>query len=407
MPVYTTSSTHVFMRFMIAGSAFAALAACQPKAAQPPGGGFPPAEVSIIVVQPKTVPVTFEYVGQTAGSREVEVRARVNGILQKRNYREGGAVQMGQSLFIIDPAPFEAARARAEADMAGADARLGQARRNAARLKPLIEANAVSQKDYDDAVSSEQIAAADLKSAKARLTEASLNMEYTMVKSPATGYTSRALRSEGNLISGPEVLLTTITQIDPIRVNFGIAGDWYAKWTRDLNAGRLKLPADDKLDVRVKLPDGTIYAKRGQLDFIDQRTSTTTGTIDAHADLPNPDSALKPGQFVRVQITGATRPNAILVPQRAVLEGPKGKFVYVVNDGKAESRPVEVGDWSDDTWVVDSGLKAGDQVIVDGVMKIGPGAPVHIAQPATDAKAPPAAGKATPSDVGNKPSGKQ
>jgi len=367
----------------VASCAVSVLVACQPQAAAPQG--FPPAEVSVVTIQPKTVPVTFEYVGQTAGSREVEVRARVAGILMKRNFREGGAVRAGQSLFTVDPAPFQAATARAEAEVAGAEARLTQAKQNAARLKPLYEAKAVSQKEHDDAVSAEQIAAADVKSAKARLTEARLSLGYTTVDAPISGVASRALRSEGNLISGPDVLLTTVTQVDPIYVNFGVSGNEQLALRRDLESGRVVFPKDGKFEVTVKLSDGGVYAKQGTLDFTDPRINTETGTSESRAELPNAQGALKPGQFVRVQLAGATRPNAILVPQRAVLEGPTGKFVYALKDGKADPRPVQVGAWNDGAWVVESGLKAGDQIIVDGVMKIGPGAPVKVAQASPEA----------------------
>ena len=190
------------------------LAACGPSGGG--HGGFPPPQVSVITVEPKTLPASFEYTGQTLGSREVEVRARVTGILLKRNFAEGAPVTKGQSLFTIDPAPFVAARARAEADVAGAEARLAQAKRNAARLKPLYAEKAVSQKEFDDATSAEAIAEADLKAARARLTEARLNLLYTQVESPVTGIAGRAQRSEGTLVSGPDVLLTSVTQIDPI-----------------------------------------------------------------------------------------------------------------------------------------------------------------------------------------------
>jgi membrane fusion protein (multidrug efflux system) len=355
------------------------LSGCRPAASQPPEG-MPPPEVTVVTIEPRSVPVTFEYTGQTAGSREVEVRARVTGILLKRNYREGGRVTAEQSLFSIDPAPYEAARARTEADLASAAARLAQAKRNAARFKPLYEAKAISQKDYDDSISSEAIAEADLKAARARLTEANLNLEYARVKSPITGIAGRALRSEGNYVSGPEVLLTTVSQIDPIYVLFGISDEERLKLTREVEAGRVVLPKDGVLRASVRLAEGGVYANSGKLNFTDVRISGATGTSEARAELPNPDGLLHPGQFVRVILHGAQRPSAILVPQRAVLEGPAGKFVYVVNgEAKAESRPVEVGDWQKDGWIITTGLAPGDKVIVDGVMKIGPGAPVTVA----------------------------
>ena len=389
--MFSTSGLRVFTR-AAAASLAAALAACQPSGG-PPQGGMPPAEVSVVAVQPQSLPVVFEYVGQTAGSREVEVRARVTGILLSHHFREGGPVKRGESLFSIDPAPFETALARAEADVAGAQARLAQARRSAARLKPLYAARAVSQKDYDDAVSAEAIQEADLKAARARLAEARLNLQYTRVESPAAGIAGRALRSDGTLVSGPDVLLTTVTSIDPIWVNFGIPDRESEKLDREAREGRIVLPKDGRFEVSLVRADGSVHARTGRLNFADVKVSGATGTRDTRAELPNPGSVLRPGQFVRVRLSGATRPEAIVVPQRAVLEGPQGKFVYVVGaESKAEARPVEVGDWSAESWIIVSGLKAGERVITDGVMRIGPGAPVRIAEPGA-AKAGPA-GKA-------------
>jgi membrane fusion protein (multidrug efflux system) len=362
-----------------------ALAACSPSGGQEkgahggPGGGMPPAEVSAVTVEAKSLPVAFEYVGQTAGSREVEVRARVTGILLKRNFEEGARVKKGQSLFTIDRAPYEAALARAQADVAAAEARAEQAARNAARLKPLYAEKAVSQKDYDDAVSAEAISAADVKAVRARLAEVRLNLQYTRVESPVSGIAGRALRSEGSLVSGPEVLLTTVVQADPIWVNFGIPDNEQARLEKEAQAGRLTLPK--KFEVELRLADGSLHPVKGTLDFTDVRISPATGTREARAELPNAEGALSPGQFVRVILHGAVRPNALLVPQRAVLEGPQGKFVYLVNEqDQAESRPVQVGEWSGDAWIITEGLKGGERIITDGLMKLGPGAPVKVAQ---------------------------
>lgn len=373
------------MRTLLFLPVLALLSACGPSGGGHggPPGGMPPAQVGTIVVQPKAVLAPFEYTGQTAGSREVEVRARVTGILLKRNFVEGGAVKQGQSLYSIDPVPFQAALARAEADVAGASARLDQAKRNAARLRPLVAEKAVSQKELDDAQSAESIGEADLKSARARLTEARLNLEYTRVESPANGIASRSLRSEGSLVSGPDVLLTTVTQVDPIWVNFGISDNEQLRLQKETDAGRLQLPKDGRFEVTVRLADGSVYARTGRLAFSDIRISGQTGTSDARAELPNPDGRLRPGQFVRVTLTGATRPNAVLIPQRAVLEGPQGKFVYVVDaKSTAQARPVEVGEWAGSDWIITGGLQAGERVIIDGVMRIGPGAPVKVADPA-------------------------
>jgi membrane fusion protein (multidrug efflux system) len=340
---------------------------------------MPPPEVNVETVQAQTLPVTLEYTGQTVGSREVEVRARVTGILLKRNFVEGGAVKQGQSLFTLDPAPFEAALARAQADVAAAEARLQQAQRNAARLKPLYAEKAVSQKEYDDAVSGESIGAADAKSARARLTEAKLNLEYTRVESPVSGVASRALVSEGTLVSGPQVLLTTVIQVDPMWVNFGIPDNEQARLQKEADSGRLRLPKN--FEVELQLADGSKYPKKGRLSFSDVRISPATGTREARAELPNSGGVLRPGQFVRVLLHGANRPNAVTVPQRAVLDGPQGKFVYVVDDkSTAQPRPVQAAEWSGDSWVITAGVKPGERVIVDGLLKLGPGAPVKVAQ---------------------------
>lgn len=395
---------------------FSLLAALLLAACGPQGGGgqhgMPPAPVSVMTVAPADAPVEFEYVGQTAGSREVEIRARVTGILMKRNYVEGSIVKAGQSLFTLDLAPYQIAAAKAEADLASAEARLAQSQRQATRLKPLIEANAVSQKDYDDARSGEQVANADMKGARARLNEARLNLAYSRVESPITGVASRALKSEGALVSGPDVLLTTVSQVDPIYVNFGIPDADQLKLRKDIEAGVIKLPEDGKFNVQVKLADGSTYDKTGKMGFSDVRISTTTGTSDSRAEIANPNTALRPGQFVRVRLQGAIRVGAVKVPQRAVLESPtgNGKIVYVIGTDekggtRADMRPVEVGDWQGDAWLVRSGLKAGDRVIVEGTAKIfGPGQPVMVGPPPGAPGAPGADAKgAAPKEAGKEP----
>ena len=365
--------------------AVVALAGCGPSGGQGhggPGGGMPPAEVTVLAVAAESLPVSYEYVGQTAGSREVEVRARVTGILLKRNFTEGTSVKKGQSLFSIDAAPFEAVVARAEADVAAAEARLDQAARNAARMKPLYAEKAVSQKENDDAISAEEIGAADVKAAKARLVEARLNLSYTKVEAPVSGVASRSLRSEGSLVGGPETLLTTVMQVDPIWVNFGIPDNEQAQLSKEVAAGRIKMPESGVFEVVLRLADGTVYEQAGKLNFSDVRVSPTTGTREARAELPNPGGRIRPGEFVRVILKGATRPDALTVPQRAVLEGPHGKFVYIVDEkGTAQPRPIEVGDWAGDAWIVNKGVQPGDKVIVEGLMRLGPGAPVRIADP--------------------------
>ncbi len=382
-----------------------ALAACGPKG--PPGGhgGMPPAVVAVQEVKAATMPVEFEYPAQTAGSREAEVRARVSGILLKRNFEEGSSVRAGQSLFTLDSAPFEAAAARAEADVTAAEVRLANAARSSKRLKPLFEAKAVSQKEYDDAVSTEEVAASDLKSARARLAEARLSQGYAKVESPISGLTSRALKSEGSLIAGPQDLLTTVTQVDPIYVNFGLSESEQGNLKREAAAGKLTLPKDGRFDVAVKFEDGRVYGRTGKLVFTDVRVNNQTGTSDARAELPNPALEVRPGQFVRVVLKGAQRLNAITVPQRAVMEGAQGKMVYLLSkESTALPRPVTVGEWSGSDWIITAGLEPGDKVIVDGLAKIFfPGAPVQVGDPnAPPPGAPGAPGKGPPSQPAKK-----
>ena len=387
----TVSTFSRFLLLLVIGALAAALAGCGPSGGAEkkggPGGGFGPAEVSVFTVEAKTLPASFEYTGQTTGSREVEVRARVAGILLKRNFTEGKAVKAGDSLYTIDPAPFAAALARSEADVAAAAARYDQAQRNAARLKPLYAEKAVSQKDYDDAISAENIGAADLKAARARLVQDRLNLDYTKVEAPISGVASRSQRSEGTLVSGPDMLLTTVVQVDPIWVLFGVPDNEASRIRKDLESGRLQMPKGGVFEVELRLADGSVFPKRGRQNFSDIKINPATGTRESRAEIPNPNGALKPGEFVRVSLQGAVRPNATTVPQRAVLEGPQGKFVYVVSDKSvAEARPVVLAEWAGNDWIVTEGLKPGDKVIIDGLMKLGPGAPVKIAEAKPAAK---------------------
>ncbi|MBI5256729.1 MAG: efflux RND transporter periplasmic adaptor subunit [Burkholderiales bacterium] len=374
------------------------MAGCGPSGAQGGhAGGPPPAPVTVEKVVPADVPVVYEYVGQTAGSRDVEVRARVAGILQQRLFTEGAAVRKGQPLYALDAAPFQAAFNRAEADLAAAEARHAQAARTLARLKPLWEAKAVSQREYDDAASAEQIARADVKGAQARRSEAALNLGYARVEAPIAGVVGRSQVSEGTLVAGPETLLTTLVQTNPIKLRFGLADTDQQRWRAEAASGALKLPANEAFEVEVKLADGSMVARKGKLVFADTRVSGSTGTIEAEAELPNPDGLLKPGQFVRVRLLGASRPKAVKLPARAVLEGPQGKFVYLAADGKAMPKPVVVGEQLADGWIIRSGLAAGDAVIVDGMARIFfPGAPIQLGG-AAPAGAPPAAASAAAS----------
>jgi membrane fusion protein (multidrug efflux system) len=375
------ASISLAARGVIAVFALAVLAACQKSSSNQAPGAMPPPEVTVATVQPRDLPVDFEYVAQISGVREVEVRPRVSGILEKWNFTEGSKVVQGQSLFTIDAAPYRAALAKAEADLVSAQASFDQAKRNAARLKPLYEARAVSQKEYEDAASGEQVTSANVKATQAAVTEARLNLSYTRVEAPISGTTSRALQSEGSLVQSQQTLLTKISQIDPVHVIFSFTEAEHLKFTRAVAEGTLRLPKDGKFDVRLKLADGSEYAREGKVDFTDVRVDPATGTIEGRAVIANPQGLLRPGQFARVRLSGGVRPSAIAIPQRAVLEGPGSKIVLTVNaQGIVEPRPVQVGDWTGADWIIVGGLKPGDQVIVDGVVKARPGSPVKIAQ---------------------------
>lgn len=390
------------------------LAACgqgQPGGAH---GGFPPAPVTAVAVQPRTLPVSWEYVGQTTGSKDVEVRARVTGILESKLYVEGSAVKAGQPLFTIDPKPLEAQAAAARAEVARAEAQLAQAEREAARLRPLAERRAVGQKEADDAMSAAELARASLKASQAKLAEVELNLGYTRVAAPVAGLSSRAMKSEGSLVTANETLLTVVSQVDPIWVPFNVSENERLAIDAAVAAGRLVLPKDNGYEVTVKLADGTVFPRPGRITFADTRVNPATGSYEMRAELPNRDLALKPGQFVRVQLKGAVRRDAIAVPQAAVLDGPQGKFVYVPGkdkDGKdvALPRPVTVGPWVEsdgaNLWIVETGLAAGDRVIVDGMARLlAPGSPIVLGPPPGAPGTPAAAGAppAAPAQAGAK-----
>jgi membrane fusion protein, multidrug efflux system len=368
-----------------------ALAGCGQSQSKAGFAGFPPAEVTTLAVAPHNFPVAFEYVGQTLGSKDVEVRARVTGIIEKRLYTEGAAVKAGQPLFIIDPKPYAAQVAQAEAELVRATAQKAQADRERARLAPLAERKAIGQKEADDAASNADFAAAAVQSARAKLDELKLNWGYTKVVAPISGLSSRAQKSEGSLATANDTLLTTISQTDPIWVGFTVSENEQQRFSRGVAAGTLVLPKDNAYDVTIKLSDGSTFPRRGRINFSDTRVSPTTGTYEMRAEVVNHDAALKPGQFVRVVLRGAARKDALAVPQVALLDGPQGKFVYVAGkdkDGKdiAQPRPVVVGEWIDgdggNLFVIDSGLKPGDNVIVNGMARLQPGAPIKLASAA-------------------------
>ena len=361
-------------------SAALLLAPLSPAYAQQPGGPPPPPpQVTITEVQTKAVPVTYEYAARVSAYREVQVRARVGGILLKRNFTEGAQVKAGQVLFEIDPAPFEAERARTKAQLQQAQAQFNQAVRDAERALQLFARGAGSEKSRDDAIAAKELGAASVAAAEAQVRTAQLNLDYTKVRAPISGITSLEQVPEGSLIgtSGDSGLLTAITQLDPIYVNFAFADREGAEIRRLLASQQPKgSPAKD-LKVKITFGDGEVYDQEGTIDFTSSSIDTQTGTLQARAIVKNPNQRLVPGQFVRATVTGLTLDDAILVPEAAVMQGPQGQFVYTINStGNAEIRPVELSRQIESGWIVSSGLRAGDKLVTEGVIKVRPGAPV-------------------------------
>jgi membrane fusion protein, multidrug efflux system len=340
------------------------------------GGGMPTPEVSVITVTAQNQAMDLEYTGQTAGSRETEVRARVAGIVQHRLYEEGAVVKAGTPLFQIDPANFQTQVAATEATVAVAQARVNQARRDQARLAPLIAEKAISQKEYDDSTSALESGEASLKQAQAQANEARLNVNYAKVTAPIAGVTGVSAKSDGSLVTAADSLLTTIVQTNPMYVNFSMPESEVLRIAAQVRSGAMSVPAKSSgngslgFSVQVKLADGSLYPLKGKLNFASEKVNPQTGSMDVRAEIPNPNGALRPGQFVRVLLGGATRPNTLAVPQRAVIDSPFGKMVFTVSpDNKLVPNPVELDGWSNGNWIVTKGLKAGDSVLVEGFIK--------------------------------------
>ena len=339
-------------------------------------------EVSVVTIKPQDTPVTIEFIGQTQSSHEVEIRARVNGFLDRRTYVEGGFVRAGEVLYVMDQKPFRAQLAAAQAALAQQEARLQTARSNLARVQPLTKLDALSQKDLDDATGQEQAAAAAVDSAKAHVETAELNLGYTVITSPVSGLSSYTRVQEGGYVNPQNNLLTYVYQTDPIWVNFNVSENDVLQYRGQAGKGLFQPPKDNDYQVEVVMADGTLYPEKGHLTFADAEYNQQTGTFLMRATLANAKGLLRVGQFLRVHLLGGIRTAAIRVPQQAVFEGANGRFVWVVNDaGKAEVRDVEAGSQFGDQWFIDKGLKAGDRVIVDGVMRLTAGAPVKIVTP--------------------------
>jgi membrane fusion protein (multidrug efflux system) len=361
------------------------LSACSGGAAQQ-RGAFPPADVGIVTVTPRTLEQSYDLVGQVEPSRRTEVRARVEGVILERPFTEGAAVTAGQILFRLD-------RVKTEAAFASAQARYNNAKSTLARLEPLLAKHAVAQQDVDNART-------ELDASKAALDQAKKDLDDSVVRAEVAGRVGRARFEVGGRVTGPADLLTTIDEIDPAYVVFRPSSQQLLDWKADPRSRPLLEPGG-RLVVHVVLSNGSLLPRTGRLTFVAPALDTATGTQEFRATFENHDRILLPGQFVNVRLTGFSRANALAVPQRAIQQGLGRQFVYVVSAGDSVvARDVKTGPWSGTLWIVDDGLKPGDRVIVDGLQKVAPG---RVVKPSEIAEA----GSAADSAAGPKPAGKR
>ncbi len=360
----------------------AVLTACSKdeKAGAAPAGGMPPANVGVVTVGTQPVALQSELPGRVEALRTAQVRARVNGVVLKRLFTEGSEVKAGQALFLIDPAPYQAALDSANATLAKAQANLAQASAQAERNKPLADAKAISQQEYISSVATAKSAEADVAAAKASVVQAKLSLDYAHVYAPISGRIGRALVTEGALVGSADATqLALIQQVSSVYVNFTQSANEVQTMRRALAAGQLRSAGANAAQVEIVLDDGSVYGRPGKLLFTDLTVDPTSGQVTLRAEVPNNDGLLLPGQYVRVRVAQAELPAAIMLPQQAVTRGTAGDTVLVVGaDNKPVPRKIKVGNAIGNQWVVLEGLKAGERVIADGFQKMMvPGAPVN------------------------------
>jgi len=356
------------------------------------GGAPPPPQVTTVVLATQPVPLSLEYAGRISAYRNVEVRARVSGILMSRDFTEGEPVTEGQLLYRIDPAPYEATLARVQAQLQQEQATLDRREKDLERAQELLRRKSGTEKAFDDATADVALSKALVAAAQAQVQTAELDLGYTTVNAPISGTTSLDTMDEGSLVgtTADNSLLTRIHQLDPAYVNFSFTdrelGELRALW----DSGRADRPADGALKAGIEFGDGSVYDQEGTITFTDATIDQQTGTIRARAVVPNPGLKLLPGQFVRVVVKGVTLKEALVVPQAAVMQGPQGPYVYAVDaESKAALKPIELGREVEGGWIVESGLASGDRIITEGVIKVRPGAPVTLDTPAAVSDAAP------------------
>lgn len=373
---YYTALSYMVGAVFLGGAGLTA-SGCKENAGSAPAAP-PIPQVEVVTLKPQTVPDEPEFIGQAEASRPVEIRSQVTGILKEVLFAEGGSVKQGDHLYQIDPIPFKAAVASAKAKIAQSEARLVQAKQDLARVKPLLAEQAVSQKDVDDAVAEDLAAKAALQGAQADIIKAQWELDNTLITAPISGLIERSRYYEGRLVSAQTDLLTMIHRVDPMYVVVNVPESFLLRRRQDAIAMGLRNPGEAHLKGTIIFADGSTYAHEGVLDFADVGLRTETGSRQARFVVPNPDRVLMPGQFVTVRFKGTVKENALLVPQRAVQQGPQGPVVFLVGAGeKVEIRPVKASTWRDREWIIESGVQPGDRVIVEGFHKLAPGAPVR------------------------------
>jgi membrane fusion protein (multidrug efflux system) len=368
-----------------------ALVACRKEA--PPAVAPPPQAVIAAEVIVRNQRVENEAIGQTRGSQEVEVRARVEGVLEKIHFDEGRSVKQGDLLYTIDPKPYETMLLQASGNLARAEATWTKSRQDLARFEPLMKRNAISRQQYDEAVAGERANAAAVETSKAQVQSAQYQLDYTSILAPTDGLVGKSEVQIGNLVGrGQSTLLTSISKVDPIHVRFSVSEREYLDWVR-ANPGAQHATTAPKDIFALLLADGSKHPHPGSPVFLDRLVDPTTGTLLIEAAFPNPEKAIRPGQFARVRYATSIQTNAILVPQRAVQEMQAVYSVVVVGEGnKAEFRPVTPGARIGSFWMISSGLRPGEKVVVEGAQKLRPGAllaPVYTNLTATAAPAAP------------------
>lgn len=357
----------------------ATLSSCRKREDAPRPEPKPPSVV-VMSVQPRDVPVSYEFIGQTAATRRVEVRARVPGFILSKNFQEGHRINEGDVLFLLDARPFEADLEVAKAELDQALAERTAAESDVERFTELLAADAGSQKEFDDAAARAASAIARIRAAEARINRGTLELGYTTIRSPLTGVAGAAKKDVGAYVDGTtDSLLVEVIETDPIDVLFTVSEREVERARRAQQEGRLRAPEDGKIILSLNLVDGTTYPFTGQISFADIQVDPATGSTRVRGEFPNPDGKLRPGQFVRGKLRGYVRPSALTVPRQAIVHSPSGTTLMVVDNADVvQPRPITLGEWIESDVVVTSGLNPGDRVIVDGLQRVAPGVRVSV-----------------------------